>query len=114
MSSWSAIDAAANVVMQQTFGEPVVYQPVQAGTAVGDPLTITAVRHARVREESGALANFEEISVNPPDLPNPPDFLNPPVKGDWVTAWGAQYAVTTVRQPDAYGMIALALLQRAS
>ena len=103
MSSWSAIDAAANVVMQQTFGEPVVYQP-----AVGDPLTITAVRHARVREESGALANFEEISVNPPDLPNPP------VKGDWVTAWGAQYTVTTVRQPDAYGMIALALLQRAS
>jgi len=63
---------------------------------------------ARVREESGALANFEEISVNPPDLPNPP------VKGDWVTAWGAQYTVTTVRQPDAYGMIALALLQRAS
>jgi hypothetical protein len=63
MSSWSAIDAAANVVMQQTFGEPVVYQPVQAGTAVGDPLTLTAVRHARVREESGALANFEEISV---------------------------------------------------
>jgi hypothetical protein len=101
MSSWSAIDAAANVVMQQTFGEPVVYQPVQAGAAVGDPLTITAVRHARVREESGALANFEEISVNPP------------VKGDWVTARGAQYTVTTVRQPDAYGMIALALLQRA-
>jgi hypothetical protein len=25
-----------------------------------------------VREESGALANFDEISVNPPDLPNPP------------------------------------------
>jgi len=45
--------------------------------------------------------------VNPPDLPNPP------VKGDWVTAWGVQYTVTTVRQPDAYGMIALALLQRA-
>ena len=107
MSSWSAIDAAANVVMQQTFGEPVVYQPVQAGTAVGDPLTITVVRHARVREESGTLANFEEISVNPLDLPNPP------VKGDWVTAWGAQYAVTTVRQPDSYGMVAVTLLQRA-
>jgi hypothetical protein len=94
--------------MQQTFGEPVVYQPVQAGAAVGDPLTITAVRHARVREESGALANFEEISVNPSD------FSNLPSKGDWVTAWGAQYVVTTVRQPDAYGMITLAMLQRAS
>jgi hypothetical protein len=31
-----------------------------------------------------------------------------------VTAWGAQYVVTTVRQPDAYGMLNLALLQRAS
>jgi hypothetical protein len=107
MSNWSDIDVAANAVMQQEFGEPVVYQPVQAGTALGDPLTITAVRHARVREESGALANFEEISMSPPDLPNPP------VKGDWVTAWGAQYTVSTVRQPDAYGMIALTLLQRA-
>ena len=107
MSSWSAIDAAANVVMQQTFGEPVVYQPVQAGTAVGDPLTITAIRHARVREESGALANFEEISVNPPDLPNPP------AKGDWVTAWGLQFVVGPVRQPDPYGMVLLSLTLRA-
>jgi hypothetical protein len=57
--------------------------------------------------ESGARAKFEEISVNPPDLPNPP------VEGDWATAWGAKYEVTTVRQPDTYGMIALALLQRA-
>ena len=107
MSGWPTIGAHANRIMQNKFGEPVVYQAMEAGQAVGDPLTITAVRHARVREESGALANFEEISVNPPDLPNPP------VKGDWVTAWGAQYTVTTVRQPDAYGMIALALLQRA-
>jgi hypothetical protein len=41
------------------------------------------------------------------------DFTNPPSKGDWVTAWGAQYVVTTLRQPDAYGMIALILLQRS-
>ena len=107
MSDWPAIDAAANAVMQQTFGEPVVYQPVQAGHAVGSPLTITAVRHARVREESGAMANFEEISVNPSDL------SSPPAKGDWVTAWGTQYVVTTVRQPDAYGMIIVTLLQRS-
>jgi hypothetical protein len=107
MSDWSTIDAAANAVMQQTFGEPVVYQPLQAGAAVGEPVTITAVRHARVLEESGAMANFEEISVNPTDLENPP------AKGDWVTAWGAQYVVTALRQPDAYGMIALTLLQRS-
>jgi hypothetical protein len=60
-----------------------------------------------VPAESGALANFEEISVNPTD------FQNPPAKGDWVTAWGTQYVVTTLRQPDAYGMIALTLLQRS-
>jgi len=107
MSDWPAIDAAANVVMQETFGEPVAYQPVESGAAVGSPLTVTAVRHAREREESGATANFEEISVNPSD------FSNPPAKGDWVTAWGTQYVVTTVRQSDAYGMLDLALLQRS-
>ena len=107
MSGWPAIGANANRIMQNKFGEPVVYQPVRAGQAVGDSLTITAVRHARVPAEYGALANFEEISVNPTD------FQNPPGKGDWVTAWGAQYVVTTLRQPDGYGMIALALLQRA-
>jgi hypothetical protein len=107
MSDWRTIDAAANVVMQYTFGEPVAYQPVESGAAVGPALTITVVRHAREREESGATANFEEISVNPSD------FENPPAKGDWVTAWGTQYVVTTVRQPDAYGMLTLSLLQRS-
>jgi hypothetical protein len=53
------------------------------------------------------MASFEEISVNPSD------FTNPPSKGDWVTAWDAQYVVTALRQPDAYGMIALTLLQRS-
>ena len=107
MSDWPTIDAAATAIMQQTFGEPVVYQPVQAGAAQGNPFTVTAIRHLRPREESGATASFEEISVNPSDFPNPP------AKGDWVTAWGTQYVVTTVRQPDAYGMLNLALLQRS-
>jgi hypothetical protein len=107
MSDWPTIDAAANVVMLQTFGEPVVYQSAQAGVAVGDPVTITAVRHARVREESGALANVEEISVNPSDLANFPQ------RGDWVTAWGSQFVVTTVRQPDPYGLVELSLMARA-
>ena len=106
MSDWATIDAAAKTVMQDTFGEPVEYQPVESGAAVGSPLTITAVRHARVAEESGAMAGFEEISVNPSD------FSKPPAKGDWVTAWGTQYVVTTLRQPDAYGMTAVTLLKR--
>jgi hypothetical protein len=107
MSDWSTIDAAANAIMQQAFGEPVVYQPVEAGAAIGDPVTITIIRHARVREESGASANFEEIAVNPADLPNFPQ------RGDWVTAWGSQFVVTTVRQPDPYGMAQLSLTVRA-
>jgi len=107
MSTWITIDAAVNATMQQTFGEPVLYQPAHAGEAVGDPVTITAIRHARVREESGALANVEGISVNPSDLANFPQ------RGDWVTAWGSQFAVTTVRQPDPYGLVELSLMARA-
>ena len=107
MPDWPTIDAAVNHVMQQTFGEPVVYQPVQGGVAVGDPVTITAIRHARVREEAGALANVEEISVNAADLPNFPQ------RGDWVTAWGSQFVVGPVRQPDPYGMVQLSLTMRA-
>ena len=107
MSDWPTIDAAANAVMQQTFGEPVVYQSAQAGVVVGDPVTITTIRHARVHEESGALANVEEISVNPSDLANFPQ------RGDWVTAWGLQFVVTTVRQPDPYGLVELSLMARA-
>lgn len=107
MPDWSTIESLVDGVMLQTFGEPVVYQPVLAGAAQGDPFTVNAIRHVRPREESGANASFEEISVNPSDFPNPP------TKGDWVTAWGTQYVVTTVRQPDAYGMLNLALLQRS-
>jgi len=107
MSDRPIIDAAANAAMQQAFGEPVLYQSSQAGVAVGDPMTITAIRHARVREESGAMANVEEISVNPSDL------VSFPQRGDWVTAWGSQFVVTTVRQPDPYGLVELSLMARA-
>jgi hypothetical protein len=107
MSGWPTIGAAVNAVMQETFGEPVVYQSVQGGLAAGDPMTITAIRHVRVRDESGALANVEEISVNPADLPSFPQ------RGDQVTAWGSQFVVTTVRQPDPYGMAQLSLTSRA-
>ena len=107
MSDWPTIDAAANAVMLQTFGEPVAYQSAQAGVPVGDPITITAIRHARVREESGVMANVEEISVNPSELANFPQ------RGDWVTAWGSQFVVTTVRQPDPYGLVELSLMARA-
>jgi len=107
MSDWPTINADVNTAMQETFGEPIVYQPVQAGFTVCDPVTITAIRHVRVREESGALANTEQISVNPADLASFPQ------RGDWVTAWGSQFVVTTVRQPDPYGLVELSLMVRA-
>ena len=46
MSDWPTIGAAERL-MQDAFGEPVVYQPIQAGFAAGDPVTITAIRHMR-------------------------------------------------------------------
>jgi hypothetical protein len=106
MSDWPTIGAAVNAAMQETFGEPVVYQPVQNGFPVGDPLTIVAIRHARVREESGAQVGVETISVNPTDLPSSPQ------DGDWVTAWGTQFVITVVRQPDPYGLVELSLIAR--
>ena len=108
MSDWPTIDAAVNAAMQDAFGEPVVYQSAQGGLTVGAPVTITAIRHIRERAESGAAASAEEISINPADLPS---FPQP---GDWVTAWGTQFVVKTVRQPDAYGMAQLSLFARQS
>ena len=108
MSDWSTIGASVNASMQNAFGEPVVYQSVQSGFPFGDPFTVTAIRHIRVKEESGGRASVEEISVNPAD------FVNPPQPGDWATAWGSQFVVKTVRQPDPYGLIELSLFTRQS
>ena len=108
MPDWSTIGANVNAIMQNAFGEPVVYQPVQSGFPVGDPFTVTVIRHIRVKEESGARASVEEISVNPTD------FANPPQPGDWVTAWGSQFVVKTVRQPDPYGLVEVSLFARQS
>jgi hypothetical protein len=107
MSGWQTTAAAANAVMQNAFGEPAVYQPVEAGLPVGAPVTITVVRHARVREESGAMANLEEISVNPVDLAAFPQ------RGDQVAVGDSQFVVASVRQPDPYGMVQLTLMVRS-
>jgi hypothetical protein len=103
MSGWPTIGAHANRIMQNKFGEPVVYQAMQGGQASGSPATITIIRRIRERAESGAVASVEEIEVNPVDLASPSQ------RGDTVAAWGAQFTVTTVRQPDPYGMVHLTL-----
>jgi hypothetical protein len=53
------------------------------------------------------LANLEEISVNPADVSAVPR------RGDQVTAWGSQFVVASVRQPDPYGMVQLTLMVRS-
>ena len=68
MPDWPTIDAAANAIMQQTFGERVVYQPVQAGVAVGDPVTVTAIRHARVRKSPAHWQTSRRFPSIPPTL----------------------------------------------
>jgi hypothetical protein len=103
MSDWFAISADVNSILQNAFGEPVVYQPMQAGKPVGSPLTITVVRRLRERMEAGAVASMEEVEINPADLPNTP------LRGDAVTAWESQFVVSTVRQPDPYGMVHVTL-----
>jgi len=103
MSDWFAISANVNSILQNAFGEPVVYQPMKAGKPVGAPLTITVVRRLRERMEAGAVASMEEIEINPADLPNTP------LRGDIVTAWGSPFVVSTVRQPDPYGMVHVTL-----
>lgn len=103
MSNWPSIAANLMRNSQNAFGEPVVYQPMQAGAAVGTPSTIVAIRRLRERAEAGAVASVEEIDINPADL------AALPARGDSVQAWGAQFTVTTVRQPDPYGMVRVTL-----
>ena len=105
--SWAENQANLNAAMLAEFGEPVVYQPVQAGQPAGDPITITAIRRSRAREESGPSANFEEIEIDPSLLPNSP------AKADRVTAWGMEYSVVTARQPNPYGLAIVTMVQRA-
>ena len=45
MPNWPSIEAFVDGVISQTFGEPVVYQPVQAGAAQGSAFTVTEGTH---------------------------------------------------------------------
>jgi len=107
MSDFLDAMAGLNQAQLDVAGEPVTYQPADGGSSTGAPFSVNAVRHERVRDEAGAIASFEEISVNPTD------FSTAPKKGDWVSAWGANYVVTNARQPFAYGLMTLSLEQRA-
>ena len=104
MSSWSDLCARVNASKLATFGEPVVYTPLG-----GDPVTVTAIRQMRLREEVGAFPQWEEYSLDPAAL------LEYPAKGDFLTPQvnNVAYAITAVRQPDPYSLVILTLNQRA-
>ena len=89
--------------MQNAFGEPVVYQSMQAGLAVGAPATIVVVRRIRERMEAGAVASVEEIEVNPVDLPIPVQ------RGDTSRPGARRFRSLPCAEPDPYGMVHLTL-----
>jgi hypothetical protein len=108
MADWASLEAMINTAIAQTFGDPapVVYQAMASGAPSGTPVSITVLRRMREREEAGGVAQLEEISINPADLAVFPQ------RGDQITAWGTNFVVTIVRQPDPYGMIQLSLTVR--
>jgi hypothetical protein len=110
MANWASLEAMVNSTITQVFGEPepVLYQFIVNDVAAGDPVPITVLRRRREHDESDAVANVEEISVDPAQLPQAPQ------RGDLVTAWGSQFVVATPRQPDPYGFIELTLIMQAT
>jgi hypothetical protein len=76
---------------------------MQAGRRSALRLTITIIRRHPRADGSGRGGERGGDRNEPDDLPNTPQ------RGDVVEAWGAQFTVTTVRQPDPYGMVHLTL-----
>jgi len=79
MSDLPTIGAAVNGIMQQAFGEPVVYQSVQAGQSAGDPRHPRRLCARGIWDAGGCRRDLHQ-SFNRSDL------VNFPHRGDWVTA----------------------------
>jgi hypothetical protein len=107
MAGFSNLEGLLNIGMNAAFGLPITYQPMLGGMANGSSLSISAIRLERESLESGSAANFEAIEINPVDLGS-----YYPQRGDWVTAFGFQFVVERVKQPDADGPIVIAMIQR--
>ena len=96
MSAWSnPLCALLNSACQQTFGEPVVYQPES-----GDSFTVTGMvtRASEEEQQQDGVYLHLVLAVS--------DFSAPPVRGDRATIQDVEYIVwkTLMDQAGGYNL----------
>ena len=82
MSAWNNLCALLNEACQQTFGEPVVYQP-----EAGEPVVVTGTVTRATEEEQQQDGVYLHLAVSISD------FATPPARGDRATIQGVDYIV---------------------
>jgi hypothetical protein len=82
MSVWSNFAALLTDACQQTFGEPVVYQP-----EAGEPVVVTGMVTRATEEEQQQDGVYLQLALTISDL------ATPPVRGDRATIQGVDYIV---------------------
>ena len=92
MSTWNNLSALLNDACQQTFGEPVVYQPTAE-----ESFTVTGIVDRTSDEERQAEGVYLRLLVRLAD------FTVPPACGDEVTIGSAIYTVFNVVNDSAGG-----------
>ena len=95
MSTWSNLCALLNAACQQTFGEPVVYQPES-----GDSFSVTGMVTRATEEEQQQDGVYLHLALSISE------FAAPPVRGDRATIQGVDYIVwqTLVDQAAGYNL----------
>lgn len=95
MSAWSNFAALLNDACQQTFGEPVVYQP-----EAGEPVAVTGIVTRATEEEQQQDGVYLHLALAVSD------FATPPVRGDRAMIQGVDYIVwqTLADQAGAYNL----------
>ena len=93
MSAWNNLCGLLTDACQQTFGEPVVYQP-----EAGEPVTVTGMVTRATEEEQQQDGVYLHLALSISD------FATPPVRGDRATIQGVDYIVwkTLVDQAGGY------------
>jgi hypothetical protein len=94
MSDWLNLSALLNDACQQTFGEPVVYQPEAEAS-----FTVTGVVNRASDEELQADGVYLRLLVRLAD------FTVPPACGDEITIGSAIYTVFNVVNDSAGGCL---------
>ena len=95
MSAWSNLAALLTDACQQSFGEPVVYQPEAA-----EPFGVTGMVTRATEEEQQQDGVYLHLALSVSD------FAAAPVRGDRATIQGVNYIVwqTLADQAGAYNL----------